>query len=276
LAPPAGFRRRLPQLDARRIRVRIAVQTRCLAQPLKQALHAAGRLGCDGVQIDARTEVRPNDLSDTGLRQLRKMLDDLNLRVGSVAFATRRGYANPVDLQRRMDATVEAMDMASRMAARVLVLALGPLPAVDAPERATLVDALASLAARGGRLGVQLAAQCPEEAPEDLAALLAALPAGLIGADLSPADVIRRGGSPRAYIGVLGPQIIHVFANDAVRGTAGGGAVDVELGRGEADVPEMLGALEEFEYRGWITVERRNSTRPVDDCADAVAFLRAL
>jgi sugar phosphate isomerase/epimerase len=41
-------------------------------------------------------------------------------------------------------------------------------------------------------------------------------------------------------------------------------------------VPELLGALEEFDYRGWLTVERRNSPRPAEDCADAVAFLRAL
>jgi sugar phosphate isomerase/epimerase len=193
-----------------------------------------------------------------------------------VTFASRRGFGNPVDLQRRIDATVEAMRMASRMEARVLVLATGPLPAADVSERAMLVDALASLAASGGRLGVQLAAHCPEEPPEELAALLAALPAGLIGADLSPADVIHHGRSPRAYVGGLGSQIIHVFANDAVRGTAGAGAIDVELGRGAADVPELLGALEEFEYRGWITVERRNSQRPADDCANAVAFLRAL
>lgn len=84
------------------IGVRVAIQTKCLAQPLKQALHTAGRLEADGVQIDLRQELLPAELSDTALRQLRKLLDDLNLRVGSVAFPTRRGYATTQDLERRL------------------------------------------------------------------------------------------------------------------------------------------------------------------------------
>ncbi len=37
---------------------RVAVQTKCLALPLRQALHTASRLGGDGVQIDLRQVVR--------------------------------------------------------------------------------------------------------------------------------------------------------------------------------------------------------------------------
>ncbi len=258
------------------IGARIAIQTRCLGLPLKQALHAAGRLGCDGVQIDARAEIAPSELSDTAARQLRKMLDDLNLRVGSVAFGSRRGYANSQDLERRLTATVDAMRMASRMGARTLVFAMGPLALPGAAERGTLVDALTALAAQGSRLGVQLAAQCPEADPRDLLTILEELPAGLMGVDLSPADLIRSRRQPREFVATLGPHIVHAFANDAVRGLAGAAAVDVELGRGSADAPELLAALEEFNYRGWITVERRNAPRPVDACADAVAFLRSL
>ncbi len=256
--------------------MQIAVQTRCLAQPLKQALHTAGNLGFAGVQIDAREELRPAELSDTGVRQVRKMLDDLNLRVASATFASRRGYADAEDLERRLAATVDAMRMASKLGARVLVLAVGALPETDAAERGTLVEALSSLAANGGRLGVELAAQCPEAAPEDLAALLTQLPAGMVGLDLSPADVIRGGRSPRDIAARLGQHVRHVYANDAVRGLGGAAAVDVQLGRGSAEMPELLGALEEFEYRGWITVERRHTRRPVEECGDALAYLRSL
>src|SRR5215213_562163 len=108
--------RRLPMIG-----VRVAVQTKCLAQPLRQALHTASRLGAEGVQIDLRQELPAAELSDTGLRQLRKLLDDLNLRVGSAAFPTRRGYANPQDLERRLEATIEAMRAASKFSARVML-----------------------------------------------------------------------------------------------------------------------------------------------------------
>lgn len=258
------------------IGVRIAVQTKCLAQPLRQALHTAGRLGADGVQIDLRTELPPAEVSDTGLRQVRKLLDDLNVRVGSVAFPTRRGYANPQELDRRLEATLQAMQLASKLAARVILLGLGPIPAADEPDRSTLLQALSTLASRGNRLGVQIAAQCSQTAPGELAALIAELPEGSLGVDLSPADLIRSGQQPRPFAEALGPHLAHVFANDAVRGLGGGSAIDVELGRGSADLPELLGLLEEFDYRGWITVERRNSPQPIEDVGNAVQFLRAL
>jgi sugar phosphate isomerase/epimerase len=258
------------------IRSKIAVQTRCLAQPFKQALHTAGRIGADGVQIDARAEITPGELSDTGLRQLRKMLNDLNLRVGSVVFSSQRGYANSQDLERRVAATIEAMRMASRLGASALVFATGQLPLVGTPERATLVDALTALAGQGSRLGVSLAAHCAEAQPSDLVELLGELPEGLMGVDLSPADAIRAGQSPSEVAAALGRHVVHMFANDAVRGLGGSAAIDVELGRGSADVPELLGALEEFDYRGWVTVERRNSPRAIEDCENAIAYLRAL
>jgi sugar phosphate isomerase/epimerase len=239
-------------------------------------LHIAAQIGCDGVQIDAREELRPRELSDTGIRQLRKMLDDLNLRVGSIAFASRHGYADPQNLERRLEATVDAMRLAGRLGARVLVFTLGQLPLPEAGNRSTLVEALTSLTGQASRLGVELAAQCPEAGPEEVAALIDQLPAGLMGVDLNPGDLIRAGRQPQAWVESLGPHIAHVFANDAVRGFGGAAALEVELGRGSADMSALLGALEEFDYRGWVTVERRNSAQVVGECANAVAYLRAI
>jgi sugar phosphate isomerase/epimerase len=256
--------------------LRVAVQTKCLAQPLRQALHTAGRLGADGVQFDLRQELPAPELSDTALRQLRKMLDDLNLRVGSAAYPTRRGYAEPQDLDRRVEATIAAMKAASRLQARVLLIGLGPLPLSDEPERSTLRDAITTLAIEGNRLGVQLGVQCPSAHGAELKNFLDELPDGLVGVDLSPADLILSGRQPGEWAQQLGPHIVHVFANDAVRGLGGMAGSNVELGRGTADFPELLGMLEEFDYRGWVTVERRSSQRPAEDVANAVQFLRSL
>jgi sugar phosphate isomerase/epimerase len=105
--------------------------------------------------------------------------------------------------------------------------------------------------------------------------LIAALPEGLVGVDLNPAEVILHGRSPRESVASLGRHVAHVFANDAVRDLAGA-AVEVELGRGSADFPELLGSLEEFDYRGWVTVQPRSTARTVEHAADAIEFLRAL
>jgi sugar phosphate isomerase/epimerase len=252
--------------------LRIAAQTRALAQTFKKALHTAAAIGCDGVQFDARNEVHPAELSETGRRQLRKMLDDLNLRVGSVAFPTRRGYADPNDLERRVDATLAAMVLASQLRAPVLVCNLGGLTA--STER--LTEVFTALGAHGMRLGVQLAAQARFTSFEQLAEFIATLPEGSLFLDLHPAHLLAQGHSPSEFVSTLGQHIAHVHAVDAVRDFSTGRNLEVELGRGSADFPSLLGQLEEFEYRGWITIERNGSEQVVEDCANAVKYLRAV
>jgi sugar phosphate isomerase/epimerase len=255
---------------------RVAVQTKCLALPLRQSLHTSSRLGAEGVQIDLRQELSAAELSDTAVRQVRKLLDDLNLRAASAAFPTRRGFAEPEDMERRIQATIDAMKGASRLGARVMLTSVGALPPAGEPGRSTLVEAITTLAMQGNRVGVQLALQCPAAHPADVSELLNELPEGLVGVDLSPADLILSGQKPREFVEKLGPHVVHVFANDAAPGLGGMTGTSVELGRGTADFPELLGALEEFDYRGWLTVERRNSRQPVEDVENAIQFLRSL
>lgn len=257
------------------IGVRIAIQTKCLAQPLRQALHTAGQLEADGVQIDLRQELPVAELSDTAIRQLRKMLDDLNLRVGSVAFPTRRGFGNPDQLERRIEATLQAMHAASRLGARVMLVMLGPCPAPESAERATLLEALGTLSSHGNRLGVELALQTTATVSE-LEELLGELPEGALGLDLNPAELVLKSESPREFVEQLGSRVTHLFANDAVRGFGSTGGGEVELGRGAADFPELLAILEEHGYRGWATIERRGSRQPAMDVENAVRFLRSL
>ena len=258
-------------------KLRIAVQTRCFAQPFRKALHTAASIQCDGVQFDARNEVRPAELSDTGLRQLRKMLDDLNLRVGSMYFPTRRGYSEPSDLDRRDDATVAAIKVASQLQSKVLVCDLGRIPesATD-PAMDVLTEVFTALGSQGIRYGVQLAAQARYDTLDLLKSFLAALPEGSLYLDLHPGRLLADGHSPEKFVSALGQYIAHVHAVDGVRDFATGRNVEVVLGRGSADFPGLLGHLEEFDYRGWLTIERRDSDAAVEEMANAVKFLRAI
>jgi sugar phosphate isomerase/epimerase len=256
--------------------LRIATQTRALAQSFKKALHTAASLGCDGVQFDARNELRPAELSDTGLRQLRKMLDDLNLRVGSLSFPTRRGYTEPTDLDRRIDATIAAMKLASQLRAPVLVCDLGRLPALESHEQATLTEVFTMLGSHALRQGVQLAAQTRFENFAQVESFIATRPEGSLFLDLNPAQLLGDGHSPIEFVKELGQHITHVHANDAVRDFASRRVVDTVLGRGSVDFESLLGQLEEFNYRGWLTIERSASETVANECADAVKFLRAI
>jgi sugar phosphate isomerase/epimerase len=258
--------------------VKIGIQTRSLRQPLRQALHTAARLGAAGVEIDARTELAPAELSQTGLRQFRKLLADLRLQVSAVAFPTRRGYDCPDDLERRVLATQGAMRLAYELGANVVVNQVGRVPAAeDEANFGRLVETLTILGAIGDRVGARLAATTAGDRPGDLARLIAALPDGSIGVDLHPGGLIQGGHAPADALDELGPYVLHVHACDAVRESTTGRTSHVELGRGTADLPAVLGRLEaQFDYRGWVTIECGNASNPVSELENAAAYLRAL
>jgi sugar phosphate isomerase/epimerase len=255
---------------------RIAVQTLCFKQPFKKALHIAGQMRADGVQIDARNELPPADLSDTAIRQVRRIMNDLNLRVATIRFPNRHGFTHAPNLERRIDAAFAAMQLASQLSARVLVCSLGEGHQLTDPPPPQLLEVLTLLANRGNRLGVQIALQASESPPDALASLLAPSSEAGLGLDLSPADLLLQGADLTDYVSQVGRRIIHVHANDAVRNLGGAPGAAVELGRGSVDIPLLMGMLEEHDYRGWFTVDPRNSNQPIEAAANAVAFLRAL
>jgi sugar phosphate isomerase/epimerase len=259
------------------LNVRIGIQLASLRLPFKKALHTAARLGAEAVEIDARGDIKPQDLSRTAVRQLRKLLEDLNLRVCAVTFRTRRGYNVADDLERRIEATKQAMQMAYELGASVVVNQIGRIP--EKPEGAEwdlLLQSLSDLGRHGQHVGATLAAETGSESSADLARLIAALPIGSIGVTFDPANLIVNGFSPRDALAAIGSHILHVHAKDAVRDLAQRRGLEVPLGRGSVDFPELLGALEERGYRGYLTIERDKCDDPIGEIGQAVEYLRSL
>src|SRR5438034_537781 len=82
------------------------------------------------------------------------------------------------------------------------------------------------------------------------------------GGDLIPANRIFHGHSPRAAAEALAPHVLHVHATDATRDLALARGIEVPLGQGNDEFPELLALLEEQQYRGYITVARKESDTP--------------
>jgi len=258
------------------LRIRVGVALGCFRQPLKKALHTAAEMKADAVEIDARTMLRPSELTDTALRQIRKMLEDLNLTVCAVAFPTRRGYHVADDLQRRIDATKAAMHMAWRLGARVVVNQIGQIPADPSdPARQTLTEALTDLGRYGQHVGAMLAARTGAEEGSELAAFLGSLPLGSLLVDFDPGGLVVNGFSPTVAVSELGASIAHVHARDGTRDISRGRGIETPLGRGSVDFPAILAALEEHDYRGYFTVER-NDDQAIEQSALAIQYLRNL
>jgi sugar phosphate isomerase/epimerase len=257
--------------------LKIGIQLASLRLPFKQALHTAGELGAEAVEIDARTELQPKQLSQTGLRQLRKMLEDRNLRVGAVTFRTRRGYNVGDHLDERVAGTKEAMKLAFSLGASVVVNQIGRVPPKsEGPEWDMLVQVLTDLGHFGQHVGAWLAAETGSEDGNDLARLINALPPGTVGVTFDPANLVVNGFSVRGALEKLGSNVLHVHAKDAVRDLAQGRGMEVPLGRGSVDFSELIGTLEEREFRGYYMIERERAQDPVFETGQAVKYLRSL
>lgn len=253
--------------------ISIGIQLASLRQPFATALETAARLGADGVELDARNELRPREMSETARRHLRKKLEDYGLKVSAVAFPTRRGYEVADDLERRIDATKEAMSLAYQIGSRTLLNHVGHI-ADEGPDRDRLLQALEDLGRYGQRIGVFLCATTGAESPEKLQGLIAALPEGHLGVNLDPGALLINGESPREAVKLLGRDILHVRASDGVRDLARGRGLETQLGRGAADFPELASMLEEQQYRGYFTIQRQHAEHPIEEISQSVQYLQ--
>jgi len=257
--------------------LKIGIQLACLKQPFKKALETAARLGATAVEIDARGDINAQTISNTGLRELRRMLGDHELRVSAVGFSTRRGYDDPEEIERRVAATKAVMKFAHWIGAAVVVNQVG-LVARDEKSAnwKLLIEVLTDLSLYGFQVGSRLCAKTGAESGADLKRLLDALPQQGIGIDLDPGALIVGGFSPLDAITALGSSILHVHATDGVQDRARGRGMEVQLGRGTADYPLLVATLEQHRYDGYFTLSRERSEDAPLELGIGVKFLKKL
>lgn len=257
------------------LQLKKAIRLESLNLPFKKALHVAAEMGVEAVELNARSQLRPNDLSRTGVRHFRKLLEDLNLKVSAVHFPTRRGYHVEDDLDRRIDATKSAMEMAYQLGCNIVCNHLGVVPEdQESPQWQTMLQALTDLGNYSHKAGAWLAAKTGSEDGAQLKGLLERLPLGAVGVDFDPGSLIVNGFSASESMQELGDRVLMFRAHDAVRDLALGRGVDVQLGRGSIDLPQLLSILEEHQYRGYVTVESHADNDPVVECSEALEYLQ--
>jgi L-ribulose-5-phosphate 3-epimerase len=256
---------------------RLAVPALQLSPRLRESLEAARSLGVAGVELDARGGLPPEELSRSGVRQIRKWLADCGLTVAAVAFPVRRGFGDLQDLDRRVAATREAMGLARALGASVLTTHAGEIPPDEQdPARRLMTDVLGDLGRHGDRVGVRLALEAGRNGPVALAGLLAALPEPGSACDLVTGALLVHGHDPVESVAVLGSRLAFVHLTDAVAGAFAGRGRAAALGSGQVDLAGVLAAVEERGYRGWIGLEPAGKESAAEELATAVRLVRGL
>jgi sugar phosphate isomerase/epimerase len=253
---------------------RIAVATSPFRLPIRRAIPAAAECGAQGVQFDARTEVKPEDYGETARRQLLYELSERSLSVASLTFPLRRPLHDAEHLDLRIAAIRQAMEFAAQLRAKTLTVRGGRLPeAADSPDLQRLRDVLRDLARFGNHVGVVLALTHVGDLPAPLVALIQEIKEGPLGIDFDPAACVLARRNPSADLREAHSVVTHIQVRDAIRDFDGAG-LEVPVGRGEVDWPEILALVGEMHYTGWLTVRRTTGDDILGDTARAVQFIQ--
>lgn len=256
---------------------RLSLPATALARDLRRAFRLARDLGCGGIELDARHGLDPAEMSQTGLRQIRKWLGDEGLVVSGVAFQTRGGYGDAERLEPRIAATKGALKLAHDLGAGVVTNHIGEIPADgDSAEWRLLVDVLADIGTWSQHVGARLCAEAGRAAPADLKRLIAALPEGALACDLVTGSLVVHGHDPAAAVTALGDHVRAVHATDAVAGPFAGRGRAVILGTGQVEFASVFATLAERGYRGWIGLEPVEPREAAAELGAAIDYLRAL
>ena len=256
--------------------LRVSVRSDVVAESLRRSLQIAAQCRADGIQLDVRTQWRVSEFSDTAVRQLRKMLDDLDLRITSVRFHTRRGYDQSEDLQRRVDATKGAMKLAYRLGCRCVVNSIGHVPDPEHEDYEQLAQVMDDLGRHGTHVGAFLAAETGANDPAALSDLLKRSEGGYVAVALNPGQLVVNRFSVDEALQHLGDRVLVVQAVDAVWDLSAGRGMSVPLGRGIVDFPTIMANLSQRGFDGDYVVGRLAMDRPDAEVADAVQYLRNL
>lgn len=256
---------------------RVALQLEALGQPFRLAVATASGLGYTGATLAARQAFHPDQLSQTGRREVRHLLQTHQLRLVAVAAPLERGLDEAAELDRRVTYLKRTLDLAFDLGPRLVLLAAGPVPSdANSAVGQQYRDALGDLARHADRVGCLLALEAGLESAPCLRDFLATFNAGSLGVSLDPATLLLRQQSPEEAVRVFAGQLLHVYARDARPRRLDQSSPEAPLGGGDVPWLGFLGALEEVGYAGWLTVKRGPTADPLESARSALQFLTTL
>jgi L-ribulose-5-phosphate 3-epimerase len=256
---------------------KIGVVLESLGKPLRTALPLVGQLGLQGIQLDAAGDFHPDQLSQTGRREVRQRVAAHQLEIAAVNCPLRFGLDTQEYYEARIGHVKKVMQLAYDLGPRIAIVSAGEVPADDKCDSYYLLrNSLMELGRHGDKIGVRLALEAGFEPPELLHSFLAGMNTGGLAVNVDPATAILQKRNPAQLVRELSSGVVHVHARDARPGRADRAGNEVPLGAGHVEWMSFLAALEEIGYRGWLTIKRGPTPDPLADLKAAVGFLRTL
>jgi sugar phosphate isomerase/epimerase len=228
------------------------------SRSIKDQIRGAASMGAKGVVIDAAGDLAPERLSETGRREVRHALRSVELSLVAMSLPTRRPFDTLDQIEDRLARADRAFALAYELGTRVVMARVGGLPPeTDVERRSAMTSALMELGQRADHRGVRFAIETGTEPGGILGSYLESLGMPTLAVSLDPSSLLRQGIDPVSATRELGLWVVHAYANDASKSSkslAMANPRGVGFPPGALDWEEYLGALEEINYRGYLTV----------------------
>ncbi len=255
-----------------------------------EALAAAKKIGCQGVQIYV-----PGEWTDDEIKDRQVKLDDSGLELAAAcADHGGPGFMIAEDNPARIDRSRRAIDEALALGTKVITTHIGVVPVDKAnPRFSVMASACEQLARHAGAAGATFAIETGPETGRTLRMFIDAIGAEGLGVNFDPANLAMVISEDVVdAVEQLGPFIVHTHAKDGVNlrdndGEVVYGAVpapegvdpwtgfkEVPLGEGDVPWPEYIAALKQAGFDGYLTIEREVGQDPAADIELAAGFLR--
>jgi sugar phosphate isomerase/epimerase len=275
-------------------RIKLGISLKSLGLPFRRSLPEAQKLGVAATELEAMGELWPQNLTQTGRREILHLLRSHDLAVSALVCPLRRGLDAAEDLEPRMEQIRLTMALAFELGPRLVIIQAGRVPsspppggagpssspllppgegsgvrAPDDPRAALMQESLDALGRHGDRTGVTIALDSGLDSPESLVTYLSCFDVGSLAVNFNPANLVIAGHSPYDAVRTFHKRSASVHAQDARRISPNRMAT-VPLGHGDLDWMQLLANFEEIEYRGPLTVLGNDRA----ELAQGVAFLR--
>lgn len=258
-------------------RLPIGITLETLGQPFRTAVVTSGKAGVQSLVFDAVGQLSPDQLGETGQREVRHLVRANNLTLAAIRCPLRRGLEELDGLETRLARLKKAMELAYHLGPRLMLLGIGTIPEKDDdPVRQRLRTSLSDLARHGDRIGCRIALDAGLEPPEVMRDFLRTFDSGSLGVSVDPATLLMEKLPVEGTVRTLGGLVLHTYARDAVPRRLDRPAREAPLGQGDIDWFSWLGVLEEVGYTGPLTIRQATFDQPLQEATRAVQFLRRL
>jgi sugar phosphate isomerase/epimerase len=294
--------------------LRLAVATEDFGQPLRQAIAQAALNKVQGLRLNARTEVRAGEFSDTALRQLKHYVAEHQLKVAGLTYSSRHAIYDDQHLDQRLDGIRSALTLVRKLGTSELLVRIGRIPdpasaepvekagaprnddvdslwnpfsfvpasttfqgaeKSDAQKFQLLCSILNDLSEYAGRHGAILQLQISSFDLGRIRELSGRITAGPVGIVFDPASCVMSGCSPVQVFRDVVRHVGYVRLRDCLKDVDGGG-VEVAFGEGTVDWSELLPTIVEADLPVWTCVERTGGEQRSDDVRHAIRRIAGL